>query len=54
MPHQKGSQEAKDHMNKIRKTSLIKGSQEAKEYMQQLRDKKKSKIAPLEDKQKII
>ena len=43
MPHPKGSQEAKDHMEKIRKVKLTKGSDEAKSFMESLRNKRKSK-----------
>ena len=42
--HPKGSQEAIDHMNKIRGKCLTKGSEEAKQHMKELRDKiKKNK-----------
>ena len=40
---QKGSQEAIEHMNKIRGKALIKGSEECKAHMQELRDKRKKK-----------
>ena len=40
--HPKGSQEMKDHMEKIRKVKLEKGSEESKLFMQNLRSKKKS------------
>jgi len=43
MPHLKGSSEAKEHMEKIRKVKLVKGSDESKAFMQELRNKKKSK-----------
>jgi len=38
--HQKGSQEAIDHMNKIRGKALVKGSDEAKQHMAELRNRK--------------
>ena len=40
MPHLKGSSEAKEHMEKIRKVKLEKGSEESKAYMAALRSKK--------------
>ena len=44
MPYVKGSQEAKQHMDKIRGKCLTKGSEEAKQHMKELRDKiKKNK-----------
>ena len=43
MPHQKGSTQAKESMEKIRKVKLIAGSPEAKAFMQNLRNKRKSK-----------
>ena len=41
--HPKGSQEMKDHMEKIRKVKLVKGSDESKAYMQELRNISKKK-----------
>ena len=41
MPHLKGSSEAKEHMEKIRKVKLVAGSPEAKLFMQELRNKRK-------------
>ena len=41
--HPKGSQEAIDHMNKIRGKCLTKGSEEAKQHMKELREKRKKK-----------
>ena len=40
MPHAKGSDAAKNHMEKIRKVKLEKGSPEAKAFMESLRNKK--------------
>ena len=40
MPHLKGSKEACESMEKIRKVKLVKGSSEAKLFMQELRNKK--------------
>ena len=40
MPHQKGSTQAKEHMEKIRKVKLVAGSEEAKAFMLSLRNKK--------------
>ena len=40
MPHPRGSDAAKIHMEKIRKVKLEKGSPEAKLFMQNLRNKK--------------
>ena len=42
MGHPKGSKEACDHMEKIRKVKLVAGSEESKLFMQNLRNKKKS------------
>ena len=42
MPHAKGSDAAKNHMEKIRKVKLVAGSEESKLFMQNLRNKKKS------------
>ena len=40
MPHPKGSTQAKEHMEKIRKVKLVAGSEESKLFMQNLRSKK--------------
>ena len=40
MPHPRGSDAAKIHMEKIRKVKLVAGSPEAKLFMQNLRSKK--------------
>ena len=54
MPHQKGSQQAIDHMNKIRGKTLIKGSDEAKQHMAELRNRKKKNDNSKPDNNKTV